>query len=86
VRTKSSFFPGFADFYNSLYSFKPTQDSDDSGSLAKWIDLSGPVKGNKPSARINHGFASGDDGSIFLFGGQDPEGCSRYPAQTTSST
>jgi len=54
-------------FYNDMYSLKPAPQA----SSWDWKNISGPVKGTRPAARLGHGFAAGDSGNIYAFGGID---------------
>ena len=40
----------------------------------KWANLTGPLIGSPPTARINHGFTRGEDDVMYSFGGLQPEG------------
>ena len=40
----------------------------------EWANLTGPVKGLPPAARINHGFTTYEDGTYYSFGGLQPGG------------
>jgi hypothetical protein len=41
---------------------------------ATWTNLTGPIAGSPPAARIHHGFAAADDGAVYAFGGMQPAG------------
>jgi hypothetical protein len=41
---------------------------------ATWANISGPLAGLPPSARINHGFTTGAGGIAYCFGGMQPAG------------
>ena len=46
----------------------------------RWLDSElSLLDGDLPSARFDHGFASAEDGKIYLFGGQEEEGNVKKP-------
>ena len=47
----------------------------DSSKIRSWFNASDSLlDGTLPSARYGHGFASSEDGKIYLFGGYSDEG------------
>ena len=48
-------------FLGDMYIFHPE--------TAGWANITGPLAGSPPLARMNHGFTASDDGSTYCFGG-----------------